>query len=87
MTVIGVVENLWEAHIVYLEDEVTKISGRAERLKALIPLMVDRRNTPSRVLVDHLSDEAGEHRKHLVLVKHRRGPMPSRLQHIGNEPV
>jgi hypothetical protein len=43
MTVIGVVENLWNAHIAYLEDEVTKVSERAEKLKALILHILDRR--------------------------------------------
>jgi hypothetical protein len=63
-------DNSWSEHIGYLEEEVKKLDERADRLEASIPDQEDeRKKHASRELVKQLRDEAGEHRRYLVLVK------------------
>ena len=68
----GVVEDSWNAHISYLEDEVKKNEERAAKLEATIPdLENEQKKHALRELVKHLRDEASEHRKYLALVKQK----------------
>jgi len=63
-------EDPWKAHIGYLEDEVKKISERANKLEAMIPdLESEQKKHALREIVGHLRDEVSEHRKFLALVK------------------
>ena len=58
------------AHVSYLEDEVKKISERADRLEATISgLPTEQQKHAMRELVHRLRDEVSEHRKYLALVK------------------
>jgi hypothetical protein len=67
-----VAEDSWTAHISYLEDEVAKIDERADRLGAMIPDLEDEQKKYAlQELVNHLRDEASEHRKYLALVKQK----------------
>jgi len=66
-----VAEDSWKAHIAYLEDEVTKIDERADKLEAIIPVLENEQK--KHALREHLKQlryEASEHRKYLSLVKH-----------------
>ena len=66
-----VAEDSWKAHIAYLEDELTKIDERANKLEAMIPILENEQKKHS--LQEHLKqlrDEASERRKYLLLVKH-----------------
>ena len=66
------VENSWNAHIAYLEDEVKKIDERAEKLEAMLPSLENgQKKRALRELINHIRDEASEHRKYLVLVKRK----------------
>jgi len=65
-------ENSWNAHIAYLEDEVKKIDERAEKLEAMLPsLESGQKKRALRELINHIRDEASEHRKYLALVKQK----------------
>ena len=60
----------WKAHITYLEDEVKKITERADKLEAMVQGMEsDKKKHALRELIGHLRDEVIEHRKYLALVK------------------
>jgi hypothetical protein len=67
----GVAEDSWKAHIGYLEDEVTKIDERADKLEAIIPVLENEQKKHAlRELLKQLRDEESKHRKYLALVKH-----------------
>jgi len=60
----------WEAHIRYLEEEVEKIGGRADKLEAMVAdLGSEQRNHALRELIIRLRNEMGEYHKYLALVK------------------
>jgi prefoldin subunit 5 len=66
------VEDSWNAHIAYLEDEVRKIDERAEKLEAMLPsLESEQKKHALRELINRIRDEASEHRKYLALVKRK----------------
>ena len=63
-------EDLWKAHISYLENEVKKIGERADKLEAMIPdLKSEQKKHALREIVSHLRDEVSEHRKYLTVMK------------------
>jgi hypothetical protein len=65
-------EDIWKAHISYLEDEVRKMGERAKKLEAMIPdLKSEPKKHVLREIVSHLRDEVSEHRKFLALVRHQ----------------
>ena len=65
-------EDPWNAHIRYLEDEVKKLDERANMLETVIrDLKNEQKEHALRELVNHLRDEASEHRKYLALVKRK----------------
>jgi hypothetical protein len=65
-------DDSWNAHISYLEDEVKKIDGRADKLEEMIPdVENEQKKHALRELVNHLRDEASYHRKYLALVKRK----------------
>jgi hypothetical protein len=65
-------EDSWNARIAYLEDEVRKIDKRAEKLEAMLPsLGSEQKKHALRELINHIRDEASEHRKYLALVKQK----------------
>jgi hypothetical protein len=58
------------AHVSYLEDQVKKITERADRLEATIPaLATAKQKHAMQELVHRLRDEVTEHRKYLALIK------------------
>jgi prefoldin subunit 5 len=62
----------WNAHIAYLEAQVSKLAGRAGKLEAMIPDCESaEKKVALRELVNHLRDEAAEHSKYLALVKQK----------------
>ena len=66
----GMAEDTWKAHISYLEEEVKKMSERADKLEAMIPdLESEQKRQALRQLVSRLRDEVSEHRKYLALVQ------------------
>ena len=63
-------EDLWKAHISYLENEVKKIGERADKLEAMIPdLKSEQKKHALREIVSHLRDEVSEHRKYPTVMK------------------
>jgi hypothetical protein len=63
-------ESPWEAHVVYLEEEIRKLDDRAQRLEKMIPDMTtEQKRHALRELTNRLRDEASEHRKYISLVK------------------
>ncbi len=62
----------WNAHIAYLEAQVSKLTGRAGKLEAMIPDCESvEKKVALRDLANHLRDEAAEHSKYLALVKQK----------------
>jgi hypothetical protein len=60
----------WNAHIAYLEAQVSSLANRAAKLEAMIPECESaEKKVALRELANHLRNEATEHSKYLALVK------------------
>lgn len=60
----------WNAHIAYLEAQISELTRRAGKLEATIPACESvEKKVALRELANHLRDEATEHSKYLALVK------------------
>ena len=60
------------AHITYLEEEIRKLTERADVLEAMIPSTEsEQKKHALRELVVRLREEANEHGKYLALVKQK----------------
>ena len=69
-------DDSWRAHITYLENEVTKIGERADKLEAMAEnLESGQKKHAMQELISRLRDAAKEHRKYLALVNPRSLPM------------
>ena len=65
-------EDSWKAHLGYLENEVTKIDERVEKLEAIIPdLENEQKKHALREILKQLRDESSERRKYIALVKEK----------------
>jgi hypothetical protein len=68
----GMFVDPWNAHIVYLEVQITELTGRAGKLEAMIPYCESvEKKVALRELAHRLRDEAAEHTKYLALVKQK----------------
>ena len=63
-------ESAWNDHLRYLEDELKKMSERADKLEEMIATAEGpQKKLALREIVSHLRDEISDLRKYLALVK------------------